>query len=277
MTAPKKTEVSPPQFNHAIKAIQERIAWFTVTVIASKQGDPPNYGTGTFVEYKSRKYILTCEHVVCKEYDGGYLTILYRPDEPLQSTTNKEIIQKLVPLNILAVGSSGPKRLKYKTAYYGEEEDDLVLVELDKEADLAKYEFHSIESQRPIKPKAGRPVYMTGFSKDLIRMSRAGKNIGFGVFPSFFVERIINKRVRSDTFDPKRHFIMTCSDPVEYVDPKGISGCAVWSRYASGNTKIWTPKLSILGVETGCYRKSGVLKATRMERVLALLEKTLRN
>jgi hypothetical protein len=60
-------------------------------------------------------------------------------------------------------------------------------------------------------------------------------------------------------------------DTDEYnIDPHGLSGCGVWTRTPSGPDKLWTTNIHLVGVQHGFFRRSEVLKATRIERLIQL-------
>ncbi len=73
----------------------------------------------------------------------------------------------------------------------------------------------------------------------------------------------------------KKHFLIGYDyiDNKSVVIPGGMSGCGIWTYIPIKPQEVWTTNLRLLGVQNAIYKDFEVLRATRIERVNALLEK----
>lgn len=257
----------------AIIGVQEAIAWHTVAIdisLASK--DSPDWGTGSLVKIKGKSFIVTCKHVVKPGYRNEDLRFVYRSERAFQ-WVDKEVIKKIsIHIVYKDVYKTFPQKIPIINRVYSDDEDDLVLLEVDTSSyEVSHYNFFDMNLDVLI-PEANTPIYFMGFSRELARRATVYGDIG--VFPFFGISPIIDKRVDSDDFNPKRHFLIdfrTFDIDELNIDPYGLSGCGVWSRAPSGPHKLWAANIYLVGVQHGYFRRSEVLKATRVERLIQLV------
>ena len=128
------------------------------------------------------------------------------------------------------------------------------------------YNFFEIKNLDIKTPDINTWVYLMGFSKELSKSVTIYGDIG--VFPYFGIHLLIDKKIESDEFDLERHFLLDFDATKYDIDPFGLSGCGVWSRMPSGD-KLWTPNITMVGVQHGIFRRSQVIVATRIERIVS--------
>ena len=258
----------------ALIGVQEVIAWHTVAIdISLGSKNNPDWGTGSLVEIEGRSFIVTCKHVVKPGHRNEDLRFLYRSEKSFQ-WVDKEVIQNISIHKIYRnVYKTFPREIPITNRIYSNDEDDLVLLEVDSSSsEVGQYRFFNITKLDVLTPEADTPVYFMGFSKELARKATVYGDIG--VFPFFGINPIINKTIDSDDFNPEKHFLIDFKtlDDEHNIDPHGLSGCGVWSRIPSGPDRLWTANIYLVGVLHGYFRKSEVLKATRIQRIVQLVD-----
>lgn len=259
----------------AIKGIGEAIARYTVAIDLSLAVKRPLIGTGSLVKIKGRSFILTCKHLVEENYKNEDLRFFFKSDEELKDSEIREIKKSPLFEIIKLTNKTYPQELSIINRFYStDQSDDLVLLELEPSSkELKEYSFFEISAESIKIPKINMPIYLFGLSRELVR--KVAKN-GFGVFPYFLMSKIINKDTTDYTgFDSNKHFLIDYGIDEFYVDPHGLSGSGVWTRLQSGENKLWTPNLRLVGVETGVYeinKPSQPLKATKIERLFKIIE-----
>jgi hypothetical protein len=259
----------------AINAIAEAISEFTVAIDVSLAVNEPRYGSGTLLRIEDRLFILTCQHVVQENYENDDLRIFYKPEGSIKFL-NKDLL-KNTPLPILnkIMNKSFSKQIPIINRYYFKSnEDDLVLLELDPASKLIEnFRFFGITKESVLSSNSDMPFYLLGFSSELMRFVNKRE---FGIFPCFLGLRLYDKKVENTNYNPDKHFLLEFSLKEDSINPKGFSGCGVWSRLPSGEKRIWTPNLRLVGIQTSFYPESKPiqpLKATKAERIFSLLNK----
>lgn len=230
---------------------------------------PLHTGTGSLIKVNKQIFILTCEHVVKRGYKAEKIKFLYRDEHAIQWGSRERILH--TPINILTtkLRLTFPVELPIVNRFYANDDCDLVLLELDASYPLfEKYNFFNLNLNIDLVPKKDCQVYFMGFSTELFREV---KKKAFGCFPYFANSIIVDKRIDVIDFDPDKHFLIDYDFEDERAEPKGLSGCGIWSRMPSGEGNIWTPNLRLVGIQTGVYRKYNVLKATKIEKIIDLL------
>jgi hypothetical protein len=257
------------------KAIHEATSWYTVAIdvsLASKGSLA--WGTGSILKFQERLFILTCEHVVQREYKDEEIRYLFRDDNELKGhycvdnvknaslrelTENPETLAVMLPL--------------VHRFYSDEEDDDLVLLELDPRSELfRRNHFYPIELNIKILPKEDVKICLLGFPTDFMRDERGDGR--FGCFPYFLASRVVDKELNRNVYDynKEKHFLIEYEKFGDKIDNlRGISGCGIWTP-SQLPQEVWTANLRLLGVQTGFYEGDEVLKATRIEKVIELLE-----
>ena len=257
----------------AIIGVQEAIAWHTVAIdVSLGSKDNPDWGTGSLVKIKGKSFIVTCKHVLKPGHKNEDLRFLYRSEKAFR-WVDKEVIREISIYKIYKhVYKTFPQNIPITNRIYSDDEDDLVLLEVDMSShEVTQYNFFDMNLDA-LTPEANTPVYFMGFSRELAR--RATMYGDIGVFPFFGISPIIDKKVNSDDFNPERHFLIdfrTFGIDEYNMNPHGLSGCGLWSRTPSGPDKLWTANIYLVGIQHGYFRRSEVLKATRIERLIQLV------
>jgi len=82
--------------------------------------------------------------------------------------------------------------------------------------------------------------------------------------------------VATDKITPEKpvtndHFLIRYPQK-DYIEPHGLSGCGVWTRFAYGDGRpIWTPNIQLLGIQSSFFRKSKTLKAIGVKSIVDIL------
>ncbi|RJP29704.1 MAG: hypothetical protein C4533_01580 [Candidatus Omnitrophota bacterium] len=261
---------------NAIKGIREAIAWHTIIVDVSLANTSLGWGTGTLLEINSRKFILTCAHVVKKEYKNKDLRFIYRSGNSLRDA-DKDIIKE-APLNDLVEADDKAYSLEIPTInrFYSDFTDDLVMLELEPTAKtISNFVFFDASIGRIISPEIGMATYMLGFS---VELTREINKYGVGNFHYFLGSKIIDFAASDRSIDYNRQFFIDYSIDDHSVDLHGLSGCGVWTRKPSGKNNLWSPNLYLVGVQDAFItvtRKFQPIRATRGERITDLINKTI--
>lgn len=262
----------------AYDGIGEAMAWYTVAIDTSlancdenRDKRFPDGGTGTLVKTtksnRERYFILTCKHVFQPNYDETKISFLLRSPDPMVSSSQSEM--KNFPLN--KISKTYMRKLTIKNRFYSNYLDDLALIEIDASRLIDEgYRFYSFPNDFQNLPNPQTEVYLLGFSRELYRL--VSKDGGFGVFPYLANSLILPPADDLDSkFDVSKHFLIDYENE-DAVAPEGLSGCGIWYRTPSGRDNIWTPNLHLIGVQSACYKKKKFLKATKIERIIALMD-----
>ena len=255
----------------ALLALQERLSWHTVGIIANYEGrEGRGIGTGVGITYKGRKLILTAEHVVGETHLEN-LYFIFRPNATLQYAEYGEI------KNLSGVRTSQLEdRVQIKTEQLVISEDyDLAAICVPSETDdKFPIQFFELDLQSAT-PTLGTPVLMKGYPSDTTRQLAASND--FVVFPSMEMTDVIQPPEGLTDFDNGVSYLMPCSIAVDGRSPKGFSGGGVWYQ---GDVipldKVWKPVLKLGGIVYKYYAERQLLKAYRMEIVRDFLDSTSR-
>ena len=255
--------------NQASNGIRERLSYFTVVVDVSLQ-EKPNWGTGSLIKFNNRFFILTCAHVVTKDYPNSQIGVLFHTGGT-QITGSKEIIKNtpLPELLELIPNRSFRQEVDIINRYYSNAKDDLVFLELNPSSVHVKNnEFYDLMNNGIKSPELNQGIYLAGFSEELAR--DLGKK-RVGVSPFYDMTLLASQEIEVTDFNPDREFLIVYTFDEKAVEPRGLSGCGVWVRLPSGNDNIWTPNIYFAGVQKAVYRKNQVLAVTKAEAVLQLI------
>ena len=250
---------------HARIGIMEAVAKHTVLLDAPLPKHP-NWGTGSLLKIKDRLFIATCRHVISPKYPDKNIRVLYKGTDPLKWMEKEKI--KNYPLHKIhkEISRTYPFEIPVVDRFYSSESDDLLLIELAPSFETVNgSEFFELSEMR--NPEVDMSVYLMGFSQELTKEVMKDR---FGMFGYFEATNIVEKKISTRDFDPTKHFLTDFTFTEETVDPRGLSGCGVWTRLPSG-PKVWTPNLRLIGIQHGFFKKSQVLVSTRVERLLELI------
>lgn len=254
-----------------LNALDEYIASCTV-VIASTNGEIP-HGSGVAVEYGGEHYILTAAHVLREEPDNEKIRVIGKPDGPLQLLRGKKELAEAVTRNRPQVFSSAtPIRITDRLSHEG---DDIAAIKVQNpNAVLPLTRFHDLSGQEEPQTSVGEAVAVFGFPGELAKHyehTTTGRR-GWTAFPHVTEQTIREITDAPKELDPTVNLIVDFDYPEEKCDPKGMSGCGVWSIPMPNNREIiWSPDNSqLLGIQIGHYGFK-LLQFVRIERVVRLL------
>lgn len=253
------------------KAIEETTSWYTVAIdVSLASSASPDWGTGSILKFQERLFILTCKHVVKEEYKSEQIKFLFRDESEQKGTYFKEDIKNASLMELTNIPETSAVTLDIVDRFYSNDTDDLVLLELDPALKLFReYNIYHMQLDTEILPEVDTVVCLMGFSRELFRKISEGH---YGFFHCFIASRIVEKNVTDDKYDENRHFLIEYEHKENSVVINGLSGCGIWTHIFPEKQEIWTPNLRLVGVQTGIYQRSEVIKATRIERVIELLE-----
>jgi len=254
----------------AEKGIAERVAFHTVVVDVSLSDKRFSWGTGSLIVVGSRFFILSAKHVIDDRYcKNNNIRILFRPEKALEHATKKEIKNISLHRLFYSVSKSYSQEVSIVNRFYSDDSDDLVLLELDPSCgNIKAQEFYDISRRGIRAPDFDEPLFLMGFSEELRKPVTKYES---GVFPYMLGSKLSAASKDYIDFEPQRHFLIDYKRVEGSVDPRGFSGCGVWTRLPSGKGKVWSPNIYLVGIQTGILEESQLLKATKASRVLELM------
>ena len=89
---------------------------------------------------------------------------------------------------------------------------------------------------------------------------------------NYLASRVVERNVNDDKYDKDIHSLIEYERSEKSVVINGLSGCGIWRHISTEQLELWSSNLRLVGVQTGIYQRSEVLKATRIERVIELLK-----
>lgn len=156
--------------------------------------------------------------------------------------------------------------------FYSDDENDLALLELDPKIDLFKeYNLYDMALSVGISPEIDTEACLLGFSRELVKHPTSDSRGCY--FPAFIASAVIEKCFSASDYDKERHFLIKYENNENSVDIHGLSGCGIWTHIVPKPDEIWTTNLRLVGVQTGIYIRNEAIKATRIEKVIELLER----
>jgi len=258
---------------YAKKAIEEAVAWYTIGIDASSGKDLGglNWATGALIEFRTEKFIVTCKHAFDRNLPDEKFSFLKRADEPMQYVQDKESFSKH---SLKGVPKSYAQPLTILGRFYSDDSDDVLIIRLDKaDSRIDGLKFCKLREDKK-SPQEGTQIFLTGFSSEFVRFDPHEKS--FGILPFFEASKVVDAKSEMGGYERERHFLIDYPIDEHSVEPKGFSGAGIWARDVSEKGSIWSPNLYLVGIQQSYFRESKVLKATRLERILNLLEHSIR-
>jgi hypothetical protein len=258
----------------AQNAIEEAISYSTLG-IASEDGTVT--GTAIAVDYKAQCSVITNKHIV-DDIASGPFWFYFRPDAPLIRAPKKDFgnhINKVV----------GSERFRFsitRTLTSGPLDDLAVLVIDPSIVPSPLLRFHRIQDDRRT-PEVESCVVLFGFPSELLRLvgplkERSTGRVGYMTFGNFEWRTIVEQECRDlESFDSTRHFLIDFSGEMNsdkfVAHPRGMSGCGVWTYPPFTEGDLWDPtKVELVGVQSSWYKDRRLMKAIKIERLLAVLK-----
>ena len=254
----------------ALHAVHEEISKYTVVIDVSDHKSP-SWGTGTLVRFQDRHFILTCCHVVPKNYPDEDIGVLFHPPGTLKVSSKEKIkASSVIELKAQGLAQSFRKNVKIVNRIYpSSPELDLMLLELNNCSDeVRNNHFYDLVRDGIKSPQLDQQIFLSGFSEELVKTLPKRK---FGVLPYFLDTVLSEKLVDGSDYDSETQFLIQFTIDKESVEPRGLSGCGVWVRLPSGKDNIWTPNIYLVGVQRSVYRKTQVLAVTKAQSILTMI------
>jgi hypothetical protein len=262
-----------PDFDLVVQANQaifEWVAWCTPALIIGARG----LASGVAVSYAGRPLIITAKHVL----DGvavDKIRFIPRPSGSLKRAGKREVVS-----DHLTMSDAQATSVPIQNAIEGSDHEDIAALEiLPSFADTSRFRFAELPpKQRSL--DLGEEVLVYGFPSDLIVdvTNRRLDQLGKAVHAHAEWTRVFGRKNRIGGYDPQVNFLLIYArEEGEDVSekPHGLSGCGVWRGPSLPRDGIWSPTATeLVGIQSSWYRKAGLLKATRIEKVLDLLRRT---
>ena len=255
------------------KALLEFIG--SCSVIVTGENNEFEHGSGVAVKQANQYYILTAAHVLKQEPDNEKIRFIGRPNAPFI-----EVHKDHLP-DAVFKGSYGP--IVYSTAVQipiedriiGTGDEDIAALKIQNAENYLPHTiFHDISDQGETNISVGEIVTICGFPGELAQqvehsVTREHGAAAFRQFEHREIKPILDAPVE---LNPEIYFITDYTFDDKTCNPKGFSGCGVWSIPKVKEDKFWAPQRSkLLGIQSAFYPDSKLLKVVRVERITNLL------
>lgn len=245
----------------ATSATEEVVTSHTVGIISeTKDGPRTGIGTGTAIEWRGRRMILTAAHVV-RTADPSQLRFLFRPEGAIQ----REYVESRTPTGRFfraeEIEVRGMRSL-----------DPLDLAVIDVSSDLDANHpvtFFPLDSVATA-PSPGTVVMIIGLPSAL------GQRVYGGQFAAS--RAIAYERVQEPTslsaVDPDAEFAVTYTYGEDVgpdgIHPGGFSGAGIWS-YQETDSLIWHARVALGGMLTAYFPTRRLATGLRVETIVRAL------
>lgn len=258
------------------KALQHYFASCSVII----NSDTPRFehGSGVAVRYRNENYIVTAAHVLKREPKNENLLIIGKPDSTLKEIAKQEICEAFFNGTYSPIKSSTGTHLTITNRLVDETLGDIAALKVrDFENALPHTIFHDLTNQGQTDISVGRSVVICGFPGELALHAQrkiTGKH-HIAIFTTYAWQQILTMPGlldQSAPLDPSIDFV-TDFPLNESRDPKGMSGGGAWTIPKTDRGQLlWSPnRTQLIGIQSGFYGTSSLLRLTRIERVLELL------
>ncbi len=259
--------------NEGFKALQEYIA--SCTVVIMSKNVKVKHGSGVPVKYDNQDYILTATHVLKEEQDNDNILVIGRSGKPLIDVPKDRLTDAIFNGSYGRPEFTTPAQISITGRIYGKSDEDIAALKVQNATErLPNTIFHNLTDQGETEIKIGEIVNIFGFPGELGQpvKSRVTGQCGWAVFPHLERREI---RPNSDTphdLDPRVYLITDFTFDRKTCDPRGMSGCGIWSIPKLREGRFWSPNESqLLGIQSAFNRERQLLAAVRIERILGLL------
>ncbi len=256
----------------ATVAFSEYITSCTVIVTSDDNGF--DHGSGVAVRYKGKEYILTASHVLKPLQDHRRLKFLGRPSVPFKNVTFNQL-SSIREKGIGSIGFSEAASVHISKCIYGAPDEDVAAIEVKNVHDsLPQTIFHNLEQHESIQPLAGTLASAFGFPGEIATHVTHEITGHRGVMAlSLHVDvEVQDISVAPNRLNPAINFITDYTFKESSCNPKGMSGCGIWSRPKHSTGLVWSPYTTrLLGIQSSFYPKSKLLVAVKIERVMSVL------
>lgn len=254
---------------HVRVAFLEAVARHTVGVLVRRG---TGLGTGVLVQFGADRFVGTAWHVM-KDAPPEDTFFVARTSEPLRFGSKREL---------KTASRSGLRkafRLPIDRIVTSSDAGDVALMHLSATPpELADMYFNDLASPRT-SPLPGKIVLVLGFALELSRLAGPVRHTGdvaeYAAMIHAEWSEIVNPN-EAPNYNPTLHFLADFRRDVpseDFVnDPKGMSGSGVWLVPEFRKGEAWDPRdAKLVGIQSSWYAGRQMLKATRVERLIALL------
>lgn len=246
----------------ATSAVEEAVTSHTIGIIGETEDGPRSgIGTGTAIEWRGRRMILTAAHVV-RATDPSQLGFLFRPEGTIQ----REYVENRTPsvrffraeeIELRGIRSLDPL--------------DLAVIDVSPELDVNHpVTFFPLDSVATT-PAPGTMVMIIGLPSALGQEVYAGH---FAASRAIAYERVQEPTALS-AIDPATEFAVTYTYGEDVgpdgIHPGGFSGAGIWS-YQETNSLIWFASHALGGVLTTYFPARRLATGLRVETIVRALD-----
>jgi hypothetical protein len=244
------------------------------TVIVTSTDNRFDHGTGVAVRYRGKSYLLTAAHVLKPLHDDQNLRIIGRPPIPFKNVTINQLRDSSVAESV-PFGYSEATSVHVAKYIFGEADEDVVAMEIDGAHDSLPHTiFHDLTHAEPEHLATGRMASAFGFPGEIAQhVMHKPTGIRGVLANSLHVDlKIQDLLLAPDKLNPDINFITDYTFEGTGCNPKGMSGCGIWSHPKQSISSVWSSSTArLLGIQSAFYPTSRLLVALRIERVLRLL------
>jgi hypothetical protein len=244
------------------------------TVIVTSDDDGFDHGSGVAVQYKGKEYILTAAHVLKPLQDHRKLKFIGRPSVPFKNVTFNQLPGFRDKMNS-SFGLPEAVSVHISKCIYGAPDEDVAAIEVENAHDsLPQTIFHNLSEHESIQPLAGTLASAFGFPGEIATHFTHEITGHRGVMArSLHIDvNVKDISVAPNRLNPAVNFITDYTFKESGCNPKGMSGCGIWSRPKRSIGLVWSPYTTrLLGIQSSFYPKSKLLVAVKIERVMNIL------
>lgn len=255
------------------KALVEYMHSCTVTITSENKDF--EHGTGVSVKYSNKNYIFTAAHVLAQEPDNEKILLIGKSDAPLIHVDKDSLPRAAFAGTHGRPSFASPSNVNIEERILGDSSEDIAALKVKNIDESLPYTiFHNIYTQGATKITTGEIVHICGFPGELAQQveHRETKQRGATVF--FHNEQREIKQISAAPYklNPKIYFVTDFTIDEGTCNPKGMSGCGIWSIPKFKKGKVWSSNESqLLGIQSSFFPESELLKAIKIERLLRLL------
>ena len=259
--------------SEAEKALMERVARFSVAVVGTEKDI--EHGTGIPISYKGIYFIITCLHTV-NNIIPDKIRFIWRAEDSVIVKDKHKLGEGMKEGNFRYTEM---KKLPIAQIHKSSSDIiDLAAIELKGIIKEKGLEFFDLKKENLDIPRAGLDIMMMGYAGETakpfedIREHKAGYMLFLHTdWPE--IEELGDNFGNLPNFSPKFHFLMKTHPSDQAVNPKGMSGCGIWTWSKAMPNQIWYPEIKLIGIQCAQYTQNKLLKATRADSLLGLLNK----
>jgi hypothetical protein len=233
------------------------------------------YRTGVYVSLEKRSFVISAGHYLTDKHLTE-IEAVARAEAPfVDSKDPRKDWQKVTRLAV-------PFRLHVRDARILLGAQDLLILRVDslpdKDGYLQRFDLDSC-SLRP--PNPSEELMVVGYPESTAVAVRRypQNNIQLRLSLHFHFTEIAKPSRLLNDYSPHWHFLLNLQAkkfgrPIQ-LSPGGMSGAPVW-RMPESDGPVWTPShAELVGVQTGIYDHSKLIKATRIRHAIIAARKML--